>query len=110
MENFLFGIIFNEVFNQIVTVAAAGIAGFFIAKFTGFTKKERARVEIDKITVREYITNAYNSHVIQGHPVTQKRREELDRAFDAYTTLGGNGTARQFMDAIREIPVTLVVE
>lgn len=110
MEEFIFGIIFNEVFNQIVTGAACGIAGFFIAKVVGLTKKERARIEIDKITVREYITNAYNSHVIHEHPVTQKRREELDRAFEAYTILGGNGTAKQFMEAIREIPVTLVVD
>lgn len=110
MEEVIAGFIFNDIFNQVLTIAAAGIAGYFVAKVAGLTKKERARVEIDKITVREYITNAYTDHVINGHPITQKRREELDRAFEAYTILGGNGTAKQFMDALREIQVTLVIE
>lgn len=110
MEEFIFGIVFNEVFNQVVTAGAAGVAGFLICKLTGLTKRERARLEIDKCTAREYIRNAYKEHVIEGHIITEKRREELDKAFNAYTTLGGNGTAKQYMEAIREIPITLVTQ
>lgn len=110
MEEFLFGFVFNDVFNSIVTAAAAGVAGFFIAKVTHLTKKERARLEIDKCTAREYVRNAYREHVIDGHAITEKRWEEIEKAFNAYTALGGNGTAAQYMSKLREIPVTMITE
>lgn len=102
MEELIAGFIFNDVFNQIITVSAAGIAGFFIAKVTHLTKKERARMVVDKCTSRKYIFDAYERYIVRAEHMSTARYDELLDLYDAYKTLGGNGTAERYMDEIRQ--------
>lgn len=102
MEEFIFGFVFNDVFNSIITAASAGIAGFFIAKVTHLTKKERARMVVDKCTSRKYIFDAYERYIVKAEHMSTARYDELLDLYDAYKTLGGNGTAERYMDEIRQ--------
>lgn len=100
--------------SQIVTTLAAmattGILGFLVARVTSLTKREKARLEIDKAVARQMIFDAYEDYVINAEKLTISRHDELLRIFDAYTVLGGNGTAKKYMEKIKELQPYMVVD
>lgn len=110
MEDFVYSFIFNDIFNQILTVAAAGVAGFFIAKVTHLSKKEKARVVVDKCTSRKYIFDAYERYVVNNEHISSARYDDVLELYDAYKTLGGNGTAEKYMDEIKKKNPYLVTD
>lgn len=54
--------------------------------------------------IRSQIVDDYEKYVIRGIPLTVERRNELDRAHNAYVTLGGNGTIDHLYKEITRLP------
>lgn len=94
----------------LVAMAVTGVLGFLIARVKHLSKFEQARVEIEKAMARQMIFDAYEDYVVKGKKLTIARYDELLRIFDAYTALGGNGTAKQYMEAIKALKPYLVVD
>lgn len=61
---------------------------------------ERARIVIEKASARAHIKEAYQRYVIEGHKMTIAAYEELTEEYEAYRILGGNGTAKAYMEEI----------
>lgn len=91
----------NEALTTIVGMAVAGVLGFLVAQLKRLTKLDKARIEIDKCTARRDIFDAYEDYIVRGKHMTISRYDELEREFEAYLVLGGNGTAKKYMEEIR---------
>ena len=91
----------EELITTIVGMAVTGVLGYLLARIKNFSKFEKARIEIDKCTARRDIFDAYEDYIVHGKTMTVARYDELEREFDAYTVLGGNGTAKKYMEEIR---------
>lgn len=100
----------QQLITSIVGIIASGVIGFLVAKVTHLSKFAKARVEIEKAMARQMIFDAYEDYVVKGKKLTIARYDELLRIFDAYTALGGNGTAKQYMEAIKALKPYLVVD
>lgn len=61
---------------------------------------ERATREITKALGRWLIFEAYEKYIISNEKLSIARYEEICRTFDAYKALGGNGTAKAYMEEI----------
>ncbi len=94
----------------VVGMAVTGALGFFAARIKQHGKVERARIEIEKATAREMIFDAYERYIVRGERMTIARYEELLRVYEAYRALGGNGTAKAYMEEIIAKRPYLVIE
>lgn len=100
----------EELITTIVGMAVTGVLGFLIARIKHLTKFDRARIEIEKAMARQMIFEAYEKYVIRHEKLTIARYDELLRIFDAYTALGGNGTAKKYMEEIKALRPYLVID
>lgn len=96
------GIVVGQVITSIVGMAVAGVLGFLVARLKNLSKLDKARVEIDKCTARRDIFDAYEDYIVRGKHMTISRYDELEREYAAYLVLGGNGTAKKYMEEIRQ--------
>lgn len=94
----------------LVAMAVTGVLGFLIARVKHLSKFEQARIEIEKAMARQMIFDAYEDYVVLGKKLTIARYDELLRIFDAYTALGGNGTAKKYMEEIKALHPYLVID
>ena len=91
-------------------MAVTGAVGFLVANAKRVSRFDKARIEIEKSLARQMIFEAYEDYVINGKKLTIARYEELLRIFDAYTALGGNGTAKKYMEEIKALKPYLVID
>lgn len=94
----------------IIAMVVTGVMGFLIARVKHLSKFEKARVEIEKAMARQMIFDAYEDYVVKDKKLTIARYDELLRIFDAYTALGGNGTAKKYMEEIKALKPYLVID
>lgn len=94
----------------LVAMAVTGVLGFLIARVKHLSKFEKARVEIEKAMARQMIFDAYEEYVVKGKKLTIARYDELLRIFDAYIALGGNGTAKKYIEEIKALQPYLVID
>ncbi len=101
-------------FQQVVTTAAGmvatGVLGYLIALAKRHGKVEKARIEIEKATARQDILEAYERYIVRGEHMSITRYDEIIREYNAYKTLGGNGTAEAYIDEIKKKRPFLVTE
>lgn len=71
---------------------------------------ERARIIIEKASARWHIKQAFEKYIINGEHMTIAAYEELLEEYDAYTILGGNGTAKAYMAEIMKLKPYLVTD
>ena len=100
----------NQAVIAVVGMAATGVMGFLIGLLKQHSKKEKARIEIEKATARKDIFDAYEKYVLRGEHMTIARYDEITREYKAYTILGGNGTAKAYMEEIMALKPYLVIE
>ena len=74
------------------------------------SKVEQARIIIEKASARAHILSAYEKCIINGEHLTIARYEELLEEYEAYTLLGGNGTAKRYMEEIKALKPYLVID
>lgn len=98
----------DNIISTIITAFAGALAGYLIARLKHIGKREKARITIEKATARRLIFEAYEDHVIQKKRLTVDRKREITETFEAYKTLGGNGTAQDYFDKIEGITPYMV--
>lgn len=106
----MMGIAAEQFITTVVSMAVAVALGFLAAQVKRISKFEKARIEIDKCTARRDIFDAYENYIVRGKHMTVSRYDELEREFSAYQTLGGNGTAKKYMEEIRQLQPFLVID
>lgn len=99
-----------QLITTLVNMAATFVVGFLVARIKVFSKYSKARFEIDKALARNLIFDAYERYVIRDEKLTISRYDELLKIFDAYTVLGGNGTAKKYMGEIKALLPYLVID
>lgn len=100
----------NQAIAAAAGMATTGLLGFTLGLLKQHGRRERARIEIEKATAREMVFAAYEDYVVRGRHLTIARHDELLRVFEAYTALGGNGTAKRCMDEIEALRPYLVID
>lgn len=94
------GIALNQAVIAVVGMVATGVIGYLAGLLKRLTKREKARIIIDKASARAHVKEAYQRYVIEGHKMTIAAYEELTEEYEAYRILGGNGTAKAYMEEI----------
>lgn len=74
------------------------------------TDIEKARIIIEKASARAHIKAAYRRFIIDQEHMTIASYEELAEEYEAYRALGGNGTAKAYMEEIMALKPYLVTE
>lgn len=100
----------NQAVITVVGMAATGAIGFLAGILKQHTKREKARIKIEKAMARQMIFDAYEKYIINHEHMTIARYEELLETYEAYTVLGGNGTAKRYMKEIMAKKPYLVTE
>lgn len=108
MEAFLIGSFTNQTVSTIASMLAAGVIGYLMSQLKSKTKKNKAHMEVVKCTARRDILEAYERYVVRGEKMSVMRYDEIKREYDAYKTLGGNGTAENYMREIEALHPYLI--
>lgn len=103
-------IAFNQAVVTVVGMVATGVIGYLAGLLKRLTKREKARIIIEKASARAHIKEAYQKYVIEGHTLTIAAYEELLEEYEAYQLLGGNGTAKAYMQEIMALKPYLVTD
>ena len=109
----------TSIISLIIVSGGTALVGYFIGKKRQKAlekqKKaeeqqsiEEARIYIEKATARRLIFEAHTQYCINKDPMTIDRFREITETFDAYTRLGGNGTAKKYYDELSQIVPVLV--
>lgn len=100
--------------NQIVITTVATVIGMCLAAvggyFVGINKHSKARRTIDECVARNEIRQAYEDYVVNGKTLTASRYDELEKLFDAYLTMGWNGSGKKWIAQLREKVPYLIVD
>ncbi len=96
----MFEVAVNQAVVAVVGMVATGVIGYLAGLLKRLTKREKARIIIDKASARAHVKEAYQRYVIEGHKMTIAAYEELTEEYEAYRILGGNGTAKAYMEEI----------
>ena len=87
------------------------IAGWLALKIKGLKKKQAAQEtrqaaieEGVQALLRAEIIRAYDKYHEQGR-ITLHGKEAVNKAYDAYHALGGNGTVTDIVEAMRDMEV-----
>lgn len=94
----------------VITGALGALGGFVMATYTKFAKQVRAAFKLAKAQGRKEIVDAYQAFVVEGRHMTVERHRELAETYEAYTALGGNGTARRLWEELEEIDPWIVTD
>lgn len=91
----------HQVFVALLPTLAGGIFGYLVAMLRKRTKQDQATAQIIKALGRKEIMDAYQTYIVEGRHMTVERFEQLTEIFEAYTTLGGNGTVKRMYEEIK---------
>lgn len=100
----------NQVVLTIVGMAVTSVIGFLVGLLTKHSKREKARIIIDKASARAHIKTAYRRYILEDEHMTIAAYEELLEEYEAYRILGGNGTAKSYMQEIEAKKPYLVTD
>lgn len=100
----------NQAVLTVAGMVATGAIGYLSGALRKYRKTEKARITIEKASARAHIKDAYQRYIIEGAHMTIASYEELLEEYEAYTILGGNGTAKAYMEEIMAKKPYLVTE
>lgn len=105
---------YELVANQIVITVVVTVVGMCLAAVSGYvvgvSKHSKARRTIDECVARNEIRQAFEDYVVNGKKLTASRYDELEKLFDAYLTMGWNGSGKKWIAEIREKVPFLIVD
>lgn len=102
------------IFNAAVTITV----GVMVAKLTNSvnrsekirTKNTADALEREKAMeagmlaiLRRELVDSYRRYVVEQHPMSIERSEEITACYEAYSRLGGNGTGNKMYAAISKV-------
>mgnify|MGYP003103046760 CR=1 FL=1 len=95
-----------------VTGALSAAVGFLSARLKarrGRDRDERERMESLCCGVRSLLrcelVRQHREHCVRGEPLTLEDREYVDRTYEAYHALGGNGVGTRLHEELMEMGV-----
>lgn len=102
----------DAIAQQVVGLSVAAIfgalTGFLASRLRTLTKRDRAIEQGIGVILRRQLMEDYETHVINGEPLTVEQRREIDQCWDAYNGgLGLNGSGGKAYEAICALDMTL---
>ena len=101
----------DAIAQQLLSLAVAAafgiVTGYLGGKVKRLTARDRAIEQGIGVILRRQLMEDYETHVINGHPLTMEQRREIDECWAAYSGLGLNGTGRRAYDAICGLDLTI---
>ena len=102
------GAITAQLVSLVVAALFGALTGYLGGRVKQLTRRDRAIEQGIGIILRRQLMEDYESHVINGEPLTVEQRREIDQCWDAYNGgLGLNGTGRKAYEAICALDMTL---
>lgn len=101
----------NPIVQQLVSLLVAAVfgvvTGYLGGKVKRLTARDRAIEQGIGVILRRQLMEDYETHVINGEPLTMEERREIDECWEAYHGLGLNGTGRRAYEALCALDLTI---
>ena len=101
----------NPIVQQLVSLLVAAafgvVTGYLGGKVKRLTARDRAIEQGIGVILRRQLMEDYETHVINGHPLSMEQRREIDESFAAYSGLGLNGSGRTAYEALCALDLTM---
>lgn len=99
--------ILQIVFSTIIPTAIGAVLGFLGTKLKKNKKKDLAIENAVQALLRNELIRGYREYKAKGE-MTILDRENIEAMFKQYKNLGGNGTVKELMDELLEVPTKVV--
>lgn len=99
--------ILQIVLGTIIPTAIGGVLGFITAKLKKSKNKDIAIEEAVQALLRNELIRRYREYKAKGE-MTILDRENIEAMFKQYKNLGGNGTVKELMDELLEVPTKVI--
>lgn len=97
--------IFNSIGAQVISFAVAGLCGWLVARVRQLNKRDAALYSGMKALLRKELMNDFETYVVNKRPLSVERKREIDECYEAYSSLGGNGTGKQMYEKLCNVKV-----
>lgn len=99
--------ILQIILNYIVPLMLGSIIGFLGTKLKNMNKKDLAIEKAVQALLRNELIRRYREYKAKGE-MTILDRENIEAMFKQYKNLGGNGTVKELMDELLDVPTKVV--
>ena len=101
----------DPITQQLISLTVAAlfgiVTGYLGGKVKRLTARDRAIEQGIGVILRRQLMEDYETHVINGHPLTMEQRREIDECFAAYNGLGLNGSGARVYEALCALDLTI---
>lgn len=101
--------ILQIILGSLIPTAIGAIIGFLGTKFRKSKSKDLAIEEAVQALLRNELIRRYREYKVKGE-MTILDRENVESMFKQYKNLGGNGTVKELMDELLEVPTKVIYE
>lgn len=91
----------SEAISALIGALVAGVIVRLKSSARHATDEMKAIKRGLRAILRKEIVDAYQYYIVEGHKMTVERIDELEKAFEAYEGLGGNGTAKELFNVVK---------
>lgn len=99
--------ILKIILSYLIPTVLGGMLGFLSTKFKKGRKKEKAIEEGVQALLRNELIRRYREYKTKGE-MTILDRENIEAMFKQYKNLGGNGTVKELMDELLDVPTKVI--
>ena len=96
----------EQVTNGVFVWVVTGLLGCIVGLLAAFVRSEHALRKGMRSLLRNELVKAHRVFVVERDPVSLVDREVVDRNYQAYHSLGGNGTGTKLYEEIMDVPIT----
>lgn len=95
--------------SYLIPTILGGLLGFISTKFKKNKKKEKAIEEGVQALLRNELIRRYREYETKGE-LSILDKENIEEMFTQYENLGGNGTVKQLMTELLQLPTKIMKE
>ena len=99
--------ILKIILGYLIPAILGGAVGFLSTKFKKNRKKEKAIEEGVQALLRNELIRRYREYEIKGE-LSILDKENIEEMFTQYENLGGNGTVKQLMTELLQLPTKIM--
>lgn len=97
----------EQIIIYVITTVVGAVLGFIATKFRKSKNKDIAIEEAVQALLRNELIRRYREYKAKGE-MTILDRENINAMFKQYTNLGGNGTVKELMNELDEVPTKVI--
>lgn len=101
-------ILANPIVSQIISICVAALCGWLGATAAGIKKRDEALYAGMRVLLRAQLFDSYDTYAVHGEKISFERKEEVEQAYRAYSSLGGNGVVTKMWETIMALPVETI--